>query len=145
MVKNNYPRRQSADFFLSHSHADAAQAEALANWLKEQEKLTPWLDNADIGLGALLRNELQEAIRRSRLLVLLWSRAAARSRWGAAEILTAFRLDRLLEAAEFFTRWANALGEEQHLDYSAATDDLTLILYFGGKQADASLPTPDTG
>jgi hypothetical protein len=40
-----------------------------------------------------LRNEIQSAIRKSRVLVLLWSKAASMSRWVMSETLTAFHTD----------------------------------------------------
>jgi TIR domain len=43
-----------------------------------------------------LRAELQSAIRKSRAVVLVWSKPAAASRWVAAEILTAFHLRRFI-------------------------------------------------
>lgn len=55
-----------------------------------------WLDSSDIRAGALLRTELQDAIASARVLVLLWSKPAARSRWVAAELLTAFHLNRFV-------------------------------------------------
>jgi hypothetical protein len=55
-----------------------------------------WLDSSDIRLGVLLRNELHEAIQKSRGVVLLWSAPASKSRWMAAEILTAFHMDRFI-------------------------------------------------
>jgi tetratricopeptide (TPR) repeat protein len=55
-----------------------------------------WLDDSDIRLGVLLRNELQQAIAGSHAVVLVWSQAASESRWVAAEILTSFHLNRFI-------------------------------------------------
>jgi hypothetical protein len=58
--------------------------------------LNVWLDDSDIRLGALLRNELQASIDRCRVLILLWSQPASQSRWINAEWLTAFHLDKFI-------------------------------------------------
>lgn len=83
------------DAFISHSSADAALAELVESTL-ENEGLAAWLDKTEISVGAPLRDELQSSIEESRVVVLLWSKAAARSRWVAAEVLTAFHLGRFI-------------------------------------------------
>ena len=87
------PRQPSV--FVSHSSADAAAAKRVAEAL-EIARFDVWLDSSDIRLGVLLRNELHQAIAKSRAVVLLWSEAAVKSRWVAAEILTAFHMDRFI-------------------------------------------------
>lgn len=82
------------DAFVSHSSADDAVAQRIRRSLEPEYRI--WLDTSDIRLGALLRNELQQAIAASRIVGLLWSEAAAASRWVAAEIITAFHLDRFI-------------------------------------------------
>jgi tetratricopeptide (TPR) repeat protein len=81
------------DAFISHSSKDTVLA-ARTEELLEEDGLKVWLDHSEIRLGALLRPELQTAIKNSRVLVLLWSQAAAKSRWVAAEVMTAFHLNR---------------------------------------------------
>jgi hypothetical protein len=83
------------DAFLSHSSQQAELA-ARIETLLEKERLKVWLDKSEIRLGTLLREELQSNIQASRVLVLLWSRAAAKSRWVAAELLTAYHLNRFI-------------------------------------------------
>lgn len=83
------------DAFISHKLEDAAFAAQVEKRL-EDDGLEVWLDDSEIGLGALLRKELQTAIQDSRVLILLWSEPAAASRWVAAELLTAFHLDRFI-------------------------------------------------
>jgi hypothetical protein len=82
--------------FISHSSANATRAEQLSAALAAAGGIDPWLDKEDIRAGRLLRRQLQEAIGASQVVVLLWSSAASRSRWVAAEILTAFQLDRFV-------------------------------------------------
>ena len=55
-----------------------------------------WFDRSDIHVGALLGKELQQAVKASKAVVLLWSRKASASRWVATEVLTAFHLDRYI-------------------------------------------------
>ncbi len=81
--------------FVSHSSADAGLAKSVKRAL-EAAGFGVWLDSSDIRLGVLLRNELHEAIQKSGAVVLLWSKAASQSRWVAAEILTAFHMDRFI-------------------------------------------------
>lgn len=83
------------DAFISHASKDATLAARIEELL-EEDGLKVWLDHSEIRLGVLLRNELQDAIKNSRILILLWSKAAAKSRWVAAEVLTAFHLNRFI-------------------------------------------------
>jgi tetratricopeptide (TPR) repeat protein len=85
------------DAFISHSSADLTKAARIEETL-EKDGLTVWLDRSEIRPGRLLRAELQGAIRDSRAIILLWSKAAAKSRWVAAELLTAFHSDRFVVA-----------------------------------------------
>ena len=81
--------------FISHSSADLRFAMRVDKTLKDDGVLV-WLDRSEIHAGALLRNELQTAIQDSSVLVLLWSKHAAKSRWVAAELLTAFHHDQFI-------------------------------------------------
>ena len=83
------PAQPPSRVFVSHSSADAAAAKRVREAL-EAARFDVWLDSSDIRLGVLLRNELHEAIAKSRAVTLLWSEPASKSRWVAAEILTAF-------------------------------------------------------
>jgi len=58
--------------------------------------LCAWIDHDDIHFGGLLRNELQTPIESSRVIVLIWSQAAAISRWVVSEILMSFYLNRFI-------------------------------------------------
>ena len=81
--------------FISHSSKDTSQSVRIEKAL-EKDGHEVWLDRSDIRLGVLLRAELQSAIRKNQAVVLVWSRAAAASRWVAAEIITAFHLRRFI-------------------------------------------------
>lgn len=80
------------DAFISHSSKNHALAAKVAAGLAAAG-LDAWLDDTDITLGALLRAQLQAAIARCRVLILLWSKSASGSRWINAEWLTAYHLD----------------------------------------------------
>src|SRR5579864_1854888 len=79
------------DAFISHSSEDAKIAAKVRKTLGGA-RLTVWLDRSSLRYGILLRDELQTAIRASRVLILLWSKAAAKSRWVASEFLSAFHM-----------------------------------------------------
>ena len=83
------------DAFISHSSANRSLASSLEKAL-EATGLHVWLDDSEIRLGVLLGKELQDSIRASHVLLLLWSRHAATSRWVASEWLTAFHLNRYI-------------------------------------------------
>ena len=83
------------DAFISHSSKNRAVAAKLESAL-EAEGLRVWLDDSEIRLGVLLREELQTSIQRSRVLLLLWSKPASASRWINAEWLMAFHLGRFI-------------------------------------------------
>jgi hypothetical protein len=81
------------DTFISHSSADKAKVRRLIALLRAR-RLRPWVDEAGVQFGGLLRDGLQVAIRDSKTFVLVWSKAASKSRWVIAELLTAFHLGR---------------------------------------------------
>jgi tetratricopeptide (TPR) repeat protein len=81
--------------FISHSSANQNMAKRVEKALADHG-IQSWLDSSDIRVGTLLRAELQDAIAGARVMVLLWSKPAARSRWVAAELLTAFHLNRFV-------------------------------------------------
>jgi hypothetical protein len=81
--------------FISHAGVDMATARTVEKALASAG-VDSWLDDSDINVGALLRKELRGAIEASQAVVLLWSKAAAASRWVAAELLMAFHLDRFV-------------------------------------------------
>lgn len=83
------------DAFISHSSANRTVALRIEKAL-EADGLSIWLDDSEIRLGILLGEELQRSIRAARVLVLLWSEAAAASRWVAAEWLTAYHVQRFI-------------------------------------------------
>jgi len=83
------------DAFISHSSVNRTSAVRLEEAL-EADGLSVWLDDSEIRLGVLLGEELQSSIRNARVLLLLWSKAAAESRWVATEWLTAFHVRRFI-------------------------------------------------
>jgi hypothetical protein len=95
MKKKTKSSAVRVDAFISHASKDLKFAALVVQGL-ESDNLHPWIDHADVHFGALLRNELQDAIGKCRTLVLIWSRTAAASRWVISEILTAFHLNRFI-------------------------------------------------
>src|SRR5207302_2367627 len=71
----------------------------------------------DVRFGALLRDQIQSAIGDSRVLVLVWSKAAFQSRWVMAEMFTAFCLDRfIIPCVVDATPLPQFLGNAAYLD-----------------------------
>jgi hypothetical protein len=97
MVKRAESSRRIRHFdaFFSHASQDYKFAARLVANLTAGE-LKVWFDDSNTKIGVLLRKQLQSAIDDSRVLVLLWSEDACRSRWVMAEMFTAFHLDRLI-------------------------------------------------
>jgi TIR domain len=83
------------DAFLSHSSVNTTEARRVERTLRAAG-LKVWFDRSTIRLGFLLRKELQQGIQASRVLVLLWSKAASGSPWVKAELLTAFHRNRFI-------------------------------------------------
>ena len=103
--------------FISHSSEHAAFAARVERVLRAA-RIGVWLDRSKIRLGVLLRKELQEAIDGARVVVLLWSKPAARSRWVASELLTAFHLGRfIVPCCLDGTRLPRFLEKSVHLDF----------------------------
>jgi tetratricopeptide (TPR) repeat protein len=86
---------QRYDAFISHASKDAKFVAQLVKALHD-DGLKAWIDHADVRYGALLRNALQSAIRKCRVLVLVWSEAASNSRWVMAEMFTALHSGRFI-------------------------------------------------
>jgi len=87
--------RKRPRVFISYSSVNRNVAQQVEAAL-DAAGFDPWLDRSDIRVGALLGKELQQAIKASRALVLIWSKAASVSRWVATEVLTCFHLDRFI-------------------------------------------------
>jgi hypothetical protein len=83
------------DAFISHSSRNAAVARKIERGL-EVRGLDAWLDDSEMRRGVVLTDKLQESIRDARCLLLVWSKAAARSRWVATEWLMAVHLRRFI-------------------------------------------------
>jgi hypothetical protein len=117
------PGLDTQSVFISHSSASAAAAARLERAF-EAAGVDVWLDASDLGVGTLLRNELNQAIGQSRSVVLVWSEAASRSRWVSAEILTAFHMNRfILPCVTDDTPLPQFLSRSVYLDLRKAGDD----------------------
>lgn len=80
------------DAFLSYHHTDLDEARQLARSLKS-EGFTVWLDRRNVRAGSLLSNAIMEALNECRNIVVLWSRASAKSEWVQIEWTTVFNLN----------------------------------------------------
>jgi hypothetical protein len=110
------------DAFLSHSSRDLELAAELEREL-EATGLNVWLDDSEIRLGKLLGPELQSSILNSRVLVLIWSAAAAESRWVNSEWVMALHQDRpILAYALDETPLPQCLRNTVYLDAWRVTD-----------------------
>ena len=129
--------------FISHSSATAAYAARIEQAFTAAG-FDAWLDNSDLGLGVQLRPELHDSIRNSRVMVLVWSEAASRSRWVSAEILTAFHMDRfILPCVADDTPLPQFFGHPVYLDLRKADDDALVRLVRAAQDApDAANPLP---
>ncbi|MGH7465068.1 MAG: TIR domain-containing protein [Longimicrobiales bacterium] len=126
------------DAFISYASANATRVARIERALIAAGR-TVWRDRSKIRLGVLLRQQLQEAIAGSRALVLLWSRQAARSRWVAAEILTAFHVGRfIVPCALDDAPLPQFLSATVHLNLSRATAAATDALDRALMEAPAS-------
>src|SRR5215470_6077561 len=88
-------KTRTYDAFLSHASQDSAVASTLEEQLLARQQKV-WMDHSDLAFGSLLRDALQVAISKSRVLILLWSESASKSRWVMAEMFTAFHLGRFI-------------------------------------------------
>ena len=89
------PNKKRPSVFISHSSANIEDARQIKAAL-DVGGFDAWLDDSDIRVGVLLGKELQQAVRDSRAVVLIWSEAAQKSPWVTTEILTAFHLERFI-------------------------------------------------
>jgi hypothetical protein len=129
------------DAFISHSSRNRARARRLESAL-EAEGLEVWLDDSEIRLGALLSAELQTSIRDCRALVLLWSRAAAGSRWVNSEWLMALHQDvRLLPCTLDETPLPQCLQNNVFLSLERLDARVVSLLARGIREAEAG-PAP---
>jgi hypothetical protein len=129
--------------FISHSSATATAAARIEKaFLAAGHEA--WLDNSDLGLGVQLRPELNDAIRASRAMVLVWSEPASRSRWVSAEILTAFHMDRyILPCVTDDAPLPQFFGRPVYLDLRTAGDDALARLVRAAEDApDSANPLP---
>jgi hypothetical protein len=105
--------------------------------------LPVWIDKSELSAGALWRRELNDAIRASRAMVLVWSQAAARSRWVSLEILTAFHLDRFIVPCIIdATPLPEFLQQTVHLDLRGNGDEGIQRLIRAATEAPARRNTP---
>lgn len=84
-------RKRRLDAFLSHSSKDKPLASRLVGDI-EAAGFSVWFDRDNLRGGDPLIEELQDALSRSKRLILLWSKAASKSEWVDAEWQAAYYL-----------------------------------------------------
>jgi len=126
----NPPHRRKAlqpyDAFISYSSKDRGTAERVEAALGSKRV---WFDRSDIRLGSLLGRELLSQIRRSRTLVLLWSRHSSQSPWVQSEWISAVNLGKpliplVLDKTKLPQCLANTLWQSLRASPQAAIDEL---------------------
>ena len=81
------------DAFLSHSSENKSVALRLERDLTASH-FSVWIDSDNIMGGGLLLDAIQDAIKKSRIIVLLWSGPASKSRWVNSEWQAAYHLEK---------------------------------------------------
>lgn len=109
--------------FLSH----ASEEDTLATGIREHltaHRVSVWLDHHDLRRQGLLLAALQQAIERSRHLVLLWSKASARSRYVMGEWNFAWNRNRsIIPCRVDRTPLPLGLAGMLYCDFRSAFDD----------------------
>lgn len=142
------PASRSYDAFVSHSSKDrrtAARVEAALG----AERV--WFDRSDIRLGSLLGRELLSHIRKSRTLVLVWSKHAAASPWVQSEWISAVNLGKplvplVLDKTPLPQCLANTLWQPVRGSRPAAIDEIVRTVRGPlprGGSVSASMRLPD--
>lgn len=85
--------RNRFDAFISHSSKNLSVALRLEQSLVSAG-IKVWVDHENLRAGGLLLDALQEALARSRNLILVWSKPASTSRYVSAEWQAAFHLEK---------------------------------------------------
>jgi hypothetical protein len=80
-------------FFISYSDSECEKAHRLADYLHSQG-FDVWWENNGTDSGIEFLKKVEDAIRRSEFLIVLWSREAATSRWVRLEIDIARNLNK---------------------------------------------------
>ena len=80
-------------FFISYSESESALAHRLTDLLRRQG-FDVWLNDEHVPAGVTFLKEVEDAIRRAEFLIVIWSTAAAASRWVRLEIDIAQSLER---------------------------------------------------
>jgi len=112
--------RFTFDAFISHASQQTTAAKRLVRALQADAQ-TAWIDARNVGAGKLLRPELHDAIDSSRVFILLWSKAASKSRWVMAELFVAFHLKKFIVPCVLdATPLPQFLGNAVYLDHRRA-------------------------
>lgn len=137
------------DAFISHASKDRRTAERVEAALGAKRV---WFDRSDIRLGSLLGRELLSHIRKSRTLVLVWSKHGAMSPWVQSEWISAVNLGKpliplVLDKTALPQCLANTLWQPVRASRAGAVDDLVRTVRGPlprGGSVSPSMRLPDT-
>lgn len=79
------------DAFISHSWADKGAATSIVEYLRKLHDCKVWVDYENLSRGAKLDQRITADLARSRVVLVLWSKSARRSRWVTREVQAAAR------------------------------------------------------
>jgi hypothetical protein len=142
--------RHPFDAFISHASEDRRMAQRLEAALGPTRV---WLDRSDIRLGTLLGRELLTHLRKSRTLVLVWSKHAHKSPWVQTEWMSAVNLGKrlipiVLDRTPLPQCLANTLWQSLRASPQAAIAELVRTVRGrrpGGGSVSPAMRLPDVG
>ena len=91
------------EIFLSYSRLDSSTVQALAAAL-EEKGVSVWIDRSGIEEGDAYDTQIEEAIARTRVVIVVWSQHSVRSHWVRAEAAYALNKHKLVPIAIESTR-----------------------------------------
>jgi hypothetical protein len=94
-------RESRASVFISHSHIDKAVARRVARRLRAHGVLI-WMDERGLRKGDSLEPKIKDAINSSKAVVVIATKAAARSKWVKMELAHAGRMRPRIKVYPFF-------------------------------------------
>ncbi|MGB9384454.1 MAG: toll/interleukin-1 receptor domain-containing protein [Pseudolabrys sp.] len=86
------------EIFLSYSRRDSSTVQALAAAL-EEKGVSVWIDRSGIEEGDAYDTQIEEAIARTRVVIVVWSQHSVRSHWVRAEAAYALNNHKLMPIA----------------------------------------------
>jgi uncharacterized membrane protein YkvA (DUF1232 family) len=122
------------ELFISHSWKNKTVADKLASDLEGTAKI--WIDHQQTKPGEFIGEDVGEGLKRSDIVVVLWSKHAKKSDWVKGEVDWALQNGRtvipcLLDDKKLPKRWRHLLGVP-FADYTQGFARLSLVLFKHG-------------